>query len=289
MQKFTGKVHNYYDNTRVFDMIVKNKIMYFYLAHSMAKKFEVYLSDGAFATFCTSDRPTLIGNVYAYPVISFERIFHMIGTKEVNYYDINQNKENVKKVLNKDAYRLFIDLEFTMPPYDYHHTTTSNKFKAEIIQYGMCLEDADGNLIDSSSGVIKPLDERGINERTLEFVHLSYNDVANGEYYSKFYNTLKDYMTLYQPIIYVWGRNDYLMIKESYTVHKVEPLTERKHYVNLMQLIKTYYNIKNDIGLYNAFELFNKETPLDKQDHNALHDASATMLLYHLFEEEINK
>ena len=96
-------------------------------------------------------------------------------------------------------------------------------------------------------------------------------------------------MMFFQPTIYVWGKNDYLMIDKSYKLHNVKPVTERKNFVNLMQIIKNYYGIKNDIGLYAAFELLGAKPPLVEQDHNALHDAAATLEVFHLFENEINK
>ena len=72
-------------------------------------------------------------------------------------------------------------------------------------------------------------------------------------------------------------------------MYGVKPVTERKNFVNLMQIIKNYYGIKNDIGLYAAFELLGAKPPLVEQDHNALHDAAATLEVFHLFENEINK
>ena len=50
-----------------------------------------------------------------------------------------------------------------------------------------------------------------------------------------------------------------------------------------------FEGIKNDIGLYAAFELLGAKPPLVEQDHNALHDAAATLEVFHLFENEINK
>ncbi len=288
MQLISGKVRTYYDENRVFDMLIKNKLVYFYLSHSQAKKLEIYLSLGNYVTFYATDKPIFVGNVYAYQVVDFDKIYKMQGNKEIVYYNHQDNVEQVKKLLRKDTYRLFLDLEFSMPPVNYHHGDIP-QFHAEIVEYGMCLEDANGNIIDSSYGLVKPLDERGINEYTLNFIHKTENELKNASYYSKFYNTLKDYMTLYQPIIYVWGRNDYLIINKSYLLHKVTPITERKNYINLMQLFKTYYKEKNDIGLYNAYDYFGKKPILDEQDHNALHDAEATLELFHLFDKTINK
>ena len=55
-----------------------------------------------------------------------------------------------------------------------------------------------------------------------------------------------------------------------------------------MQVIKNYYGIKADIGLFHAYELFNSKPPYE-QDHNALNDALATSEIFKLFQKEINE
>lgn len=61
---------------------------------------------------------------------------------------------------------MFLDLEFSMPPHGYVH---GNGFVSEIIEYGLYLEDNEGNLITTEWGMIKPRHEIGINSRTIEF------------------------------------------------------------------------------------------------------------------------
>ena len=290
MQVFTGIVRHVYEKPMMFDMIIKDKVEYFYLSRSLEKKFDNYLQEGNCVKVLVKDQK-IIENILVWNVISFDKISKIVGKNEVIYYDSNEIKEGVKKLLKRDNYRLFIDFEFTMPPYNYKHGGNSKEiFQAELVQYGFCLEDAKGNLIDEAGGYIHPLYEMSYNERTLEFLGVSKDYLKNkAPYYSKFYNELKDYLTLYQPIIYIWGKNDYLMLSTSYEQHKVKPITERKNFVNLMQIMKNYYNIKDDIGLYAAYDLLNAKRPMQIQDHQALHDAQATMEIFHLFDQEINK
>jgi inhibitor of KinA sporulation pathway (predicted exonuclease) len=91
----------------------------------------------------------------------------------------------------------------------------------------------------------------------------------------------------YQPTVYVWGKNDILMLNSFYEKYKLKPLVERQKIVNLMQVMKNYYNIKTDIGLFNAYHLFGR-SPVEEQDHNALHDAVATAEVFKLFQKEIS-
>ena len=72
-----------------------------------------------------------------------------------------------------------------------------------------------------------------------------------------------------------------------YKENKFVKLAERKNFINLMQVIKNYYGIKTDIGLFNAYEFFNVKQPKE-QDHNALNDAVATADIFKLFQKELN-
>lgn len=288
MQTFCGRIRNVYEEDRVFEILYKKRVYYFHLTRSQMKKFEPYLQDGLYVFFKAFDEAKKHGKFMAYDVINFIKLVRHAGRKTIVYYDVQTIKEGVKKLLKKDGYRMFIDLEFTMPPYNYNHSG-SEQFYSEIVQYGIYIEDSNGNVLDQAEGLIKPKCKLGISDRMLEFIHVTKEKLENAPYYSKFYNQLNYFMMTYQPTIYVWGKNDYLMIDKSFKLHKVKPITERKHYVNLMQIIKNYYGIKNDIGLYSAFELLGAKPPMDIQDHNALHDAWATLEVFHLFENEINE
>ena len=285
MQTFCGRIKAVYEDERIFELMYKKRIYYFHLTRSQMKKFQPYLQEGLYVFFKAYDEEKKYDRFICYDVINFIKLVRHAGRRTIVYYDIQTIKEGVKKLLKKDGYRLFIDLEFTMPPFNY--VSGEKTFYSEIVQYGMYLEDSNGNIIDSAEGLLRPTCEQGISDRMIEFLKISKTKLEKAPYYSTFYKTLNDFMMMYQPTIYVWGKNDYLMIDKSYKLHNVKPITERKHFVNLMQIIKNYYGIKNDIGLYAAFDLLGCKPPLEVQDHNALHDAQATLEIYHLFEKDI--
>lgn len=289
MKVLYGKVRCVYPDYRLIEIMYKNRIYFLHLSRTQQKKFEPYLALDSFIHVQIFDETVKVENVLAYRIINFLKIYKMVGTKIKSYYDIKEIKDGVRKIINKDSYKLFIDLEFTMPPFNYDSKTSKEKFTAEICEYGMYILDTSGNVIDSSYGLVKPMNKIGINDRTAEFIHTTRDKIANAPYYSEFYDTLRDYLSMYQPSIYVWGRNDFIVISNSYLMHKVKPITERKNFINLMQLIKNYYNIKDDIGLYAAYDLFGCTPFAEVQDHNALHDAWVTVEIFKLFEKEINQ
>ena len=77
------------------------------------------------------------------------------------------------------------------------------------------------------------------------------------------------------------------MLESFYQQRRVKSLAERKSFGNLMQVIKNYYGIKTDIGLFNAYSFFHTTSPTE-QDHNALNDAIATSEIFKLFQKELN-
>ena len=73
-------------------------------------------------------------------------------------------------------------------------------------------------------------------------------------------------------------------------------LTTQQSYINLMQIIKNYYNYKQEMGLFNTYkEMTNGEN--EEQIHDALEDAIEKAKedgliareIFHLFKKEINK
>lgn len=286
MQIVCGKIRNIDLEQRVFSIASKKKLNFYYLSNSLMKKFQPYMQEGLLVYLKAFDTTRIVGRVSAYEVINFVKIDRIVRNRHNVYYDIATIRQGVKTLINKDSYRLFLDLEFTMPGYK---PTEKNSFYSEIVQYGLHLEDSKGAVIESLSGLIRPKCSCGVNERTCSFIHVSKEKIQKAPGHLDFYNAFSDLLLLYQPVIVVWGKNDYLMLNNFYKQHNLKPLTDRKNFVNLMQILKNYYGKKEDIGLYNAFGLFGEDTPRKEQDHDALHDAFATAMIYHLFEKEVNQ
>ena len=98
---------------------------------------------------------------------------------------------------------------------------------------------------------------------------------------------MKAYLELYDPTIYVWGKNDILVLNASYQLHRLKPLAEREKFINLMQLMKNYLGQKSDIGLFNALSYFGEEVGY-LQTHNPLDDARVTRMVFHTFKNCVN-
>lgn len=284
MQLVCGTIRGFSEENRIFEIRDKNRVKFYYLSRSQYKRFKPYLNEGLVVHFTCKETRTNQSGFLVYEVVHFIKMLRHLPRKTIVYYDISTIKQGVKKIFSRDGYRLFLDLEFSMPPHRYVH---GNGFVSEIIEYGLYLEDNEENLITTEWGMIKPRHEIGINSRTIEFLKISENDLRYAPSPYKFYKKFKTLLTAYQPTIYVWGKNDISMLDSFYKENKFVKLAERKNFINLMQVIKNYYGIKTDIGLFNAYEFFNVKQPKE-QDHNALNDAVATADIFKLFQKELN-
>ena len=58
-------------------------------------------------------------------------------------------------------------------------------------------------------------------------------------------------------------------MEKSFELNRLKPLDIRNRYINLMQVVKNYYNFKADLGLFNTYEEMSG-IPTESQSHDAL-------------------
>lgn len=285
MHQFSGKIRKIHTEDRVFEILIKGKVEFFYLSRSQMKKFNMYLQIGLFVYFTCKDESVVRGKFKAYEVINFTKMIYIKGRRRTVYFDIDTIKKGVASILNRQTNKMFLDMEFTMPSYDFNN---EKPFVTEIIQYGILIENSDGQVILSESSLVKPKDQSGLNARTFNFLNLEKEDFNKAITYKTFYKRMKKYMEEYDPVIYVWGKNDIITLDAFYKMHSLTPVTTRKNFVNLMQLMKNYLGQKSDIGLFNALNFLDPQFN-NSQEHDALEDASVTCMIYHLFKKRVNE
>lgn len=278
MDKICGRIRDIDLENRVFEILKRNRILYFYLTRSQIKKFKAYLQPGLFVELEYTKEPKVRGHVKAYDVIGFTKLIGIEKMKRTIYFDMDTIKRGVVKVLNRSGNKMFIDLEFTMPPYEYHGGT----YPSEIVQFGFTIENDFGEIILEESQLVKISHPDGLSDRTKDFLKIDDSDLKNAVQPIEFYNILKDVLEKYNPIIMVWGKNDICMLDKFYEQNNFLPLTKRASFINLMQLVKNYFGLKSDVGLFNAVSYFNEQFEME-QVHDALDDALVTSMVYHQF------
>lgn len=280
---FKGVIHSTYLDERIIGVIINKRLKFFYLQNNLLKKFKRYLYKGRFVSFDYSLESKIINKKKAYIVNHFISITKNKGfyKKEV-YYDIEVIRDAVKELINKKKYKLFLDLEMTMQDF-----RMPKNFVSEIIQAGIILVDENDEIIKKVNYRIKP-SKFPISKRTRKFLNIFDEDEDTWFKYKDFYNIFKDIIKKYKPNIFVWGKNDLVTLKNSYIINKKSSLEFKTNFINLLQVIKNYYNIKNDLGLLKAFNMFTDEELID-QAHDALEDALITYKIFLGFKRAINR
>ena len=273
-----GSIHSLDLDNRLFTIKCRNKIEYFYLQSGLVKKFQRYLDKRVFVEFdCNGDKDTH-NNISARKVNYFIKIFKNTPHNREIFYDLSIIRSGVKQLLTNQENIMFLDLEMTMQSFD-----SPKDFKSEIIQAGYLITDKFGNDLERKNYYIKPTLFPKLNKRTLKFLSLNEEDVNNGVSFKEFYNIFSDTLNKYNnPSIIVWGKNDILALKACYEINNLEPL--KPNYINLLQVHKNYFNLKNDLGLFDAYKKYTGEDL--NQEHDALVDAFMTKNVFFEFKKE---
>lgn len=277
--EITGVIHSAYVDDKIFSMKIKGKIEYFYLQNSLMKKFNKYLHKGRFVSFVCNEDVKKIGKINCYTVDHFNKIIRKSRFKSEIYYDLEIIRTGIKNFFNSFDNVMFLDLEMTMQ--DYY---PNSEFVPEVIQAGLLVCDKNKNTLIDKSFYIKPTKFKKISKRTYKFLNITNDAFENAITYNEFYYELKGIIDKYNPYILVWGKNDILVLKNSFVINDKNPLELR--FVNLLQIIKNYYNLKNDLGLFKALKMF-KGIEFN-QAHDALDDAIVTKEVFYAFKDVIN-
>lgn len=278
-----GIIHSVNLKSKTFSIKVNNKLKYFYFQSNLLKRFRKYLYTGNVICFVCEDSEELHSIYLSNQVIYVIEVFvPTMNGKRVLYNKALLNEELVHffDSLNN---LMFLDLEMTMPSY-----AKTNDFVPEIIQAGIYIIDKNGKVLEKDNYYVRPTKVYHINKRTSKFLHLD-NKTMDKEAisYYKFYNRFKSLLKKYHPAIMTFGKNDKLVIEKSYTINKLPSLSYMSRFVNLSQLIKNYYELKNDPGLFHLYQTYSGIDNI--QTHDALEDALVTYEVYKYFVKEIKK
>lgn len=276
------RIHKYDYKNGVITVIHNDRYLNLYLTNSIKKRFSDLLEVGNYIEFKTNfNNEKIINKKKCYQINHFLNIKKSTYLKTKVIYDIALLREKIIKDITKDKYYLFLDLEMTMPPY-----YRVKNFQTEIIQVGYFLTNKNYKIIKKKAYYLKPSKFKTVSKRTLKFLDLKRDAIKNPKEYTYFYNDLKRIVVKYNPKIVVWGKNDYLAIKNSFKINKEKPLIYQTRIIDLLSHLKSYYNLFNDVGLFNVYEIYYNEMP--EQKHDALSDAYVLFKIYQAFIKEKN-
>lgn len=277
-----GLLHGVDEQKRVIAIKHQRTVRFYYMAKGLFNSFMLYFKEGIFVYLYVSETPRRYRGYMVQNVESIEKIISPHRQNPTIYYDINVIKSGIQAIVNARKPKLFLDFEMSMPPYRNFST-----FISEIIQVGYVLTDESGNILEEVDSFVKPTFFPEISERTKRFLHLEQSDIETGISFRQLYDQFTDIIQKYKPMIFVWGQNDLLELRKLNQLHRFADFTSKTQFIDLLKLHKTYFGLKNDLGLFNAYNLYFEE-PLEDQGHDAFEDASITMKIYEKFVDVCN-
>lgn len=278
-----GKVIDTFPKQRVVKLEGVKRIFYLYMSRKLFRDFGPYFVNKPYIFVTASGDKKKYGNFYCQEVLHFNKIVLSDHREKKVYYNIDTIKKSIKSLLSKMKSKLFLDLEFSLPPY-----FNTMAHVPEIVQYGMVLEDENGNLLFEDGSLVMPKKKYSLNPRTLKFLSKTREDFQHACSYEDFYRLLKRFIEEEDVKIIAWGRNDILTIEQSFELNGLKPLDIRSRYINLMQVIKNYYNSKTDLGLFSTYQELSG-TEYEVQRHDALEDALIAREIFRIFKALVLK
>lgn len=260
-----------------------NRLYFFYFQNSLMKLFRKYLYEGNYISLVyDDDSMDFHDGIYAYKVLYLNKIFVPGKYRPDIFYDKDLINKSLANMLENLDNILFIDLEMTMPDYN----SKNHDFVSEIIQAGFFVINENKELVEEYNYYIRPTKNRQISTRTKQFLSLNNNDVKNAVSYYRFYNKFKALLNKYHPAIIVWGKNDIICLDNSYIINKLPSLKFLCRFIDLNKLIKNYYELKHDPGLFKMQDYYLHTKNLE-QSHNALEDARVTYRVFEEFKKDV--
>ena len=281
--RIRGLIHMIELDHKIIGIRQYKKILFFYFQNSQMNVFKRYLYIGNWIDLEFDDTKIVRRGQYDAYLISFVNRLEAVGIHDhIIYYDKADISNSLYKFLNNLGNTMFLDLEMTMPSYKFK----GKGFKTEVIQAGYILYDSFGEEISRYSNYIEPVIIKTLSKRAEDFLGITEEEFKEKCIsYIDFYNDFSKVLDTYNPAIVVYGRNDTIVLNDSYSIHNVESLKDKTRFVNLCQLIKTHYELRNDPGLFKLFQIYYDNE--DTQVHDAFNDSYVTAKVFDAFREDI--
>ena len=227
------------------------------------------------------DEETIHQGFLAYQVMYVIELSMILPHHNKVFYDKKDLNSQMYDFFKSINYKLFIDTEMTMPNY-----YNDPGFVPELIQAGFFVENRNGEIVEKYNYHIRPTKAKFINARTKKFLHLTSSVKKDEISYYKFYNKFKALLNKYKPAVITFGKNDKLFLESSYKLNNLPNLSFMTRFVNLSHIIKNYYELKNDPGLFNLYEHYYGID--ENQSHDALEDAEVLKKVYDSFLKDLS-
>ena len=258
-------------------------IDFYYFQNSQMNLLKKYLYQDNWIEFEYDEKLVKKGQYLAHRIDFVYKIEAIGKYDHITYFDKHVLDLSLNKFLFNLDNKMFLDFEMTMPSYEFK----GRGFVTEIIQAGFEIFDKDNNSTYKYSKYIKPTTAPTISKRTENFLKINAEEFnASAIKYNEFYNDLKKVIKKYNPVIIIYGKNDKIVLEDSYKINKKQSITSRTRYINLCNLIKNFYNLRNDPGLFKLHQIYYGIAD-ETQVHDALDDSIVLKEVFEAFKNDI--
>lgn len=280
--RIIGIIHSVDVDNRIISIKKTKKLVFLYFQASLMNLLKRYLYNGNIIDLEYSNETIIKNKVLAYRVNFIYTLCSKNKYQKVLYYDKKTLDKGLKETLNKLDNLMFVDFEMTMPSYSF-----KGSYISEIIQAGIVLTDKCFNTIDTLTMKVEPVINKELSNRTLKFLNLDREEFKKeARPFEEFYQVFKALLLKYNPTIMVYGKNDILSLERSYIINGVESLKDISRFMNLNKIIRNYYDLRNDPGLFKLYQIYSKNDMF--QAHDALADSIVTKEVYKYFLDDVN-
>ncbi len=283
--RICGVIHSVDILNKLIAIKQYKKLEYFYFQNSQLNLFKRYLYKGNIIDLEYDEERIYRRKRNCAYLVSYVNRLYLPGKYEtVVYYDKRNLNQSLSKFLSSLGNVMVLDLEMTMPSY----SIKQEPFRPEIIQAGYLLLNGEGDEVCRYSNYIKPTLSPTLSKRVCKFLNIDQLDFdSKAVSYQEFYDEFASIIEEYNPVILVFGKNDIIVINDSYDINGVPSLKFKTRFVNLCQLIKNFYDLRNDPGLFKLYQIYYHNN--DVQVHDAFNDCEVTSFVFKAFKDEVNK
>lgn len=281
--RICGFIHMIELDSKIIGIKSYNRIKFFYFQNSQMSLFKRYLYQDNWIDLEYDETKVILKNKFEAYVISYVYRLDALGKYDhITYYDRSQINTSLLKFINSLGNIMFLDLEMTMPSYKFK----GKGFQTELIQAGFIIVDSNQEELYRYSNYIIPKFKMNFTQRVVDFLGINQEEFYNKAIsYNDFYKDFKEVLSTYNPAIVVFGKNDILVLNESYNINSVPSLKDETRFINLCQIIKSHYHLRNDPGLFKLYKIYSDNE--DIQVHDAFDDSEVTRDVFEFFKEDL--
>lgn len=283
--RIRGLIHMIELDQKVIGIQSYKKIIFLYFQNSQMNMFKRYLYQDNWIDLEYDDSKVVKKGSYNAYLIDYVYRIEAIGKLErIVYYDKLMLNKSLSNFLSNLKNTMFLDLEMTMPSFNFKG---KGIFKTELIQAGFLVVDEQGKIVQTYSNYVLPKLTNHITSRAEKFLGIKEEEFFQKAItYEEFYNSFKEVLDKYDPTIIVYGRNDIIVLNDSYNINNVPSLSMQTKFVNLCQLLKNYYELRQDPGLFKLYQTYYEND--DVQLHDALSDSEVTKKVFDAFKDDLS-